>query len=418
MVLKVDPFTPNAPIDDPARFAGRETELTAIVDALFQTANGNPHHVAITGARGIGKTSALHMAARIAQGDTELLDRLGIDTGTFAFNMLSVVHTATRGETVEDVANALLDRLRHALQQTGFKTKEIHWEVDLKLFKVGGSSGPGVIPHVVDQLIDRIEKVSQYVRSNGMNGLLLMVDEVDRITRVAPTRDAQDTVHAGFGSFFKVLSEKLAVRDLKRTAICVCGVEGFLQELTQEHASIERVFRDVPIPPLTDDQATQIIVAALDHVGVDSDDKARRRIVKLSGGYPEPVHLIGSEAFRIDTDNLIDSGDVDAALDQVVKYIRRNYLKDLIARAGSGRDQEILRAMAGLDGEVRSVQQIGEAIGVPPYKFGSNMTRLTRRHILTRQSKGQYRFTEPLLEIYIRRVGIGTSNDDDTDIAD
>jgi hypothetical protein len=417
MVLKVDPFTPNAPIDDPARFAGRETELTAIVDALFQTANGNPHHVAITGARGIGKTSALHMAARIAEGDRSLLDRLGIDTGEFAFNMLSVVHTATRGETVEDVVNALLDRLRHALQQTGFKTNEIHWQVDLKLFKVGGSSGPGVIPHVVDQLIDRIEKVSQHVRDHGMNGLLLMVDEVDRVTRIAATRDARETVHAGFGSFFKVLSEKLAVRGLKQTAICVCGVEGFLQELKQEHASIERVFRDVPIPPLTDAQAEQIIVSALGRVIADSDEPARRRIVKLSGGYPEPVHLIGSEAFRVDVDDFIDTNDVEAALDQVVKYIRRNYLKDLIARAGSGRDQEILRAMAGLEGEIRSVQQIGEAIGVPPYKFGSNMTRLTRRHILTRQSKGQYRFTEPLLEIYIRRVGIGSAEDDELETA-
>jgi hypothetical protein len=38
MALKVDPFTPNTPIDEPARFSGRENELKAIIDALFQTA--------------------------------------------------------------------------------------------------------------------------------------------------------------------------------------------------------------------------------------------------------------------------------------------------------------------------------------------------------------------------------------------
>ena len=30
MALKVDPFTPNTPIDEPARFSGRDNELKAI----------------------------------------------------------------------------------------------------------------------------------------------------------------------------------------------------------------------------------------------------------------------------------------------------------------------------------------------------------------------------------------------------
>jgi hypothetical protein len=64
------------------------TEPGAIVDALLQTAHANPHHVAITGARGIGKTSALHIAARIAEGDRLLLERLSIDTGDLDFKML------------------------------------------------------------------------------------------------------------------------------------------------------------------------------------------------------------------------------------------------------------------------------------------------------------------------------------------
>jgi hypothetical protein len=37
IMLKVDPFTPNTPIAEPARFSGRDGELKAIIDALFQT---------------------------------------------------------------------------------------------------------------------------------------------------------------------------------------------------------------------------------------------------------------------------------------------------------------------------------------------------------------------------------------------
>jgi DNA-binding transcriptional ArsR family regulator len=122
----------------------------------------------------------------------------------------------------------------------------------------------------------------------------------------------------------------------------------------------------------------------------------------MSGNYPEPVHLIGSESFRGDTDGHIDEADVDRALDLVVRHVRANYLSGIISRANSGRDQEILRAMATIDGDVKAVAEVARHLDLTPQAFGSNMTRLTRNGILRRERKGQYRFTDPLLEIYIR----------------
>lgn len=409
-VLRRNPFTPNAPIDDPARFSGRDVELEAIIDALYQTANSNPVHLAITGARGIGKTSILHMAAQVASGDRILIDRIGLNTGAFKFRMLPVIHTGNRGETVEAVANALLAQLRDKLNLAKFKTSEIHWEVDLHLFKLGGSAGPALVPHVIDALVATLERASRLV-GGKYNGILLMVDEIDRLTRISEVTGA---VHeAGFGSFFKVLSEKLALRGLKNVGICLCGVEGFLQELREEHPSIERVFRDVPIPPLSGPQAEQIVIAALDSVGYESTPEARKKIVKLSGYYPEPVHLIGSEAFKADSDQVVDEQDVDMALGRVVRYIKRNHLKNILADAGAGRDREILGAMAAIRDTVVPVRTIGERIGLAPYQFGSNMTRLVRKDVLVRVEKGQYRFREPLLGTYIDQVGLGAGEEEE-----
>jgi hypothetical protein len=412
MALRVDPFTPNTPIDEPARFSGRDRELKAIIDALFQTANGNPRHIAITGARGIGKTSALHMAAKVAAGDIALLERLEIDTGDFAFNMVPVLHTANRGETVKTVSNALLAEMRRLFQARGWRMDDLTWEIDLKLFRVGGKLTPAEVPQVVDQLVDALEKASGRLNDKGVNGVLLMVDEVDRITHVPDVGTSTELVPSGFASFFKVLSERLHARGLRRVGLCLCGVEGFLQVLKTEHPSVERVFRDVLIPPLTSAQSEQIITAALQGTGVGSTEGARRRIVKLSGNYPEPVHLIGSEAFQADTDGEIDESDVEHALDIVVRHVRANYLSDIIARANSGRDQDILRAMAQIDADVKTVAEVARRLELVPQAFGSNMTRLTRGGILRRERKGQYRFSDPLLEIYIRRVGIGAADDD------
>jgi len=413
MALKIDPFTPNTPIDQPGRFSGRENELEAIIDALFQTANGNPRHFAITGARGIGKTSALHMAASVAQGDRELLTRLDIDTGGLVFNMVPVLHTANRGETVESVANALLSELRRSFTKRGWTTTGLSWEINLKLFRVGGQLTPAEVPQVVEQVVDALEGAAGRLNDLGANGVLLMIDEVDRITHIPAVDSAAKPTEAGFASFFKVLSERLKARRLNRVALCLCGVEGFLQVLKNEHPSVERVFRDVLIPPLTNAQAEQIIVRALESVPVTSSELARRRIVKLSGNYPEPVHLIGSEAFRSDTDGHIDENDVEQALDLVVRHVRANYLSDIIARANSGRDQEILRTMAEIDGDTKAVAEVARRMDLTPQRFGSNMTLLTRNGVLRRERKGQYRFTDPLLEIYIRRVGIGTQADDE-----
>lgn len=413
MALKVDPFTPNTPIDEPARFSGRENELQAIIDALFQTAHGNPRHFAITGARGIGKTSALHMAARVASGDRELLTRLEIDTGGLVFNMAAVIHTANRGETVETVANALLAELHRTFTRRKWTTTGLTWEINLKLFRVGGVLTPAEVPQIVEQLVDALEGAARRLNDEGVNGVLLMIDEVDRITHVPSAGASAEPVEAGLASFLKVLSERLSARGLLRVGICLCGVEGFLQVLRNEHQSVERVFRDVLIPPLTNAQAEQIIVRALERVRVTSSEEARRRIVKLSGNYPEPVHLIGSEAFRGDSDGHIDSADVDRALDLVVRHVRANYLSDIVSRANSGRDQDILRAMAGIDGDVKAVADVGRELNLSPQAFGSNMTRLKRNGILRRERKGQYRFIDPLLEIYIRRVGIGSAADDE-----
>jgi hypothetical protein len=348
------------------------------------------------------------MAANVAQGDRELLNRLDVDTGDLSFNMVPVLHTANRGETVESVANALLAELRRNFTRRGWKTTELSWEINLKLFRVGGQLTPAEVPQVVDQVVDALEGASRRLKDQNVNGVLLMIDEVDRITHVPAVDSTAGSVESGFASFFKVLSERLKARGLDRVAICLCGVEGFLQVLKEEHPSVERVFRDVLIPPLTNSQAEQIIVRALESVRVTSSEQARRRIVKLSGNYPEPVHLIGSEAFRRDTDGHLDEHDVEQALDLVVRHVRANYLSDIISRANSGRDQDILRAMADIDGDVKAVAEVARRLELLPQAFGSNMTRLTRNAVLRRERKGQYRFTDPLLEIYIRRVGIGT----------
>lgn len=66
-------FKPNSEIEHPAGFAGRQTQVRQLTDALL-TDRSCP---VIYGDRGLGKTSLALQLARIALGDTVLLEEIG-----------------------------------------------------------------------------------------------------------------------------------------------------------------------------------------------------------------------------------------------------------------------------------------------------------------------------------------------------
>ena len=52
LVLRKNPFTPQGPVRDPAKFAGRRDSFRNAVDALY-----NNKYILVSGPRGIGKSS-------------------------------------------------------------------------------------------------------------------------------------------------------------------------------------------------------------------------------------------------------------------------------------------------------------------------------------------------------------------------
>jgi len=109
----IDPFTPNRPVDDPEKFAGREEQVDEIIDSLFQIANNNPKHTIITGDRGIGKSSLLLQTKLMGAGDNRLPDRLDLDKGLDGFDFVIAWHDADANQTPEDITIGLLRDLNN-----------------------------------------------------------------------------------------------------------------------------------------------------------------------------------------------------------------------------------------------------------------------------------------------------------------
>ena len=92
--LKPNPFTPQEPVTDPNKFAGRGEAIRNAVDALFNNKN-----IIVTGERGIGKSSVAYQLIYMAQGDMALIDKLEIDTDGFQFSFVTGEITVAYRET-------------------------------------------------------------------------------------------------------------------------------------------------------------------------------------------------------------------------------------------------------------------------------------------------------------------------------
>lgn len=397
----VDPFTPNRPVDDPDRFFGRKDPVTEVIDSLFQIQNSNPKHSVITGDRGVGKSSLLLQVNLTSRGDNRLSDRLKIDRGCDKFDFLTVWHDVDSTQTVFDLALSILSKFESSFTKwfSGFKL-----ELDVLGFaKIGqDKTNPANMSTLIDAFVERLKSVEEGSLKNKKSGVLIFIDEIDRIS--------SDSM---ISSFFKLTTERLAREQIKKTAFICAGITGAVQKLEEEHASILRTFRDIPLPRFEPPEVEAIL---LDGFRLASHNlsfvELKERAYEVTVGLPEPIHLLGSEMLSIDTDGTLDGNDFDMAIKKVVTDVRKNKLASLLKKAGAGKYQKILEAMSKFDKKIVPLDFIAREIKQEQSQFSTNMATLVDREILFKPQIGYYSFMDPMLKEYIRTFGVLSIDDE------
>lgn len=190
----VDPFFPNRPVDDPNRFAGRSEQVDEVVDSLFQVANDNPKHTIITGDRGIGKSSLLLQTRDLAEGQNALTDRLEIDLGVPEYDFITLWHDADYDQAPGDITLGILRQLDGVLRNA-FKNVNLKLNISGFLEVSKKSKETHSISELVGEFCGRLEDAANKAGQRGRDGILLFIDELDRVNP-----------ESGIGSFFKLAS--------------------------------------------------------------------------------------------------------------------------------------------------------------------------------------------------------------------
>lgn len=252
-------FTPTSPIDERELFAGREEQVRLIVDVV----NQKGQHGLLFGDRGVGKTSLASVLASFLLAEVPILaPRVNCDT-TDTF------------DTVWRKAFESIELTRNNVSPMGFSK-----DAGQTTSKFSGWIGEALItPDMVRRALITLAQEALPI---------LIFDEFDRLSG-APRRAFADTI--------KMLSDHAVA-----ATVILVGVADSVEQLIDEHKSVERALVQIRMPRMSMVEIRSIITTGAGRLGMTASPVAVSRIAKLAQGLPHYAHLLGLNAARTTID--------------------------------------------------------------------------------------------------------------------
>jgi Cdc6-like AAA superfamily ATPase len=277
-------FTPSAPIDNQALFAGRDNQLNRLIGAVSQRGQ----HAILFGERGVGKTSLANVLLKILRGSQEQLKSVIVNCDT------------------EDRFEQLWCKIFLELENTQSLDFEQHQ----------------INPEFIRLRLQRQIKGSA----------IIIVDEMDRLRRDASfTALMADTI--------KTLSDHST-----NITLILVGVANAVEELIAEHLSIERALIQIQMPRMSADELTKILRKGLEVLSMTMDPDVVNSIVFLSQGLPNYVHLLAlyasQSAIRENKSN-IDLSHLTKAIKQACENAQHSIMSTYSTSISSARQETI-----------------------------------------------------------------------------
>ena len=403
MQFTPNPFRPDKPVDNFDMFAGREDELRILLLSMFNTGHGNARHMIVNGPRGIGKSSFINQIHSVTDNGEEVLERLGVDAGGFRFRFPVFQCRARPGQSAEQIVTTLMDSMPTRLSAGSIRSTVgdfvRRWKPTLSI--------PGVLTlehqsqpatHFGREFVRTLSELWSAIERD-CDGIIFIIDEVDTVAATS-----------GIASFLKVTTEELVDARLHQVAFYLVGTTGVMRHLMSDHPSIGRVFEPVLLQPMSPEESHDVIKRALESSPASRDvrvpDESLKWVVEIASGYPSVIHRLCYEAFKYDTDQVLDRDDFDKAADEMVSRIKRVELGKLLRTAGAGDYRRILIAMAECKSANVPLSYIGQRIGKTSKQLGKYMSDLVERKTIERTDRGVYRYVEPLLRLYVQKLDV------------
>lgn len=392
VVLRKNPFTPQDPIVDPSKFAGRKSEAIRALRYLFDGAN-----ILIQGPRGIGKSSFAHQLLQVKKGNFDFLDRNRIKISTRENSSTICWYGCSSGDNLSDIANGLIKSLTFEL--TG--KVNVSDTIDTKVLNLGDIQKQITTTTKNLSLTEVANDFSLIVRrmcsENGsFSGITFLIDEIDVLNKdisIAP--------------FLKIVCENFSRSTDFNYLFILCGVTGTITRLIREHKSSSRLFQPIDLTQFTKEEIIDLIDITLAESGVTMAEEAKSRIVYLSNRFPHPAQLLGYHAFINCSGNIISYDDVLYSQNMIVQTIKEQEFLTKWTKHKESIQSQILQIIAVDSDDTFTYDTIKKQIStLSKDQIIGAISNLLREEIVDRVSSGSQRFAfrEPLFKIYLQWI--------------
>jgi Cdc6-like AAA superfamily ATPase len=277
-------FTPSAPIDNQALFAGRVNQLNRIIGAVSQRGQ----HAILFGERGVGKTSLANVLLKILKGSQQQFKSVIVNCDT------------------EDRFEQLWCKIFLELENT----QTLDFE-----------------QHQVNPEFIRLRLQRQITGS-----AIIIIDEMDRLKR-----DSYFT--ALMADTIKTLSDHST-----NITLILVGVANAVEELIAEHLSIERALIQIQMPRMSSEELSEILRKGLELLSMKMEQAVMQSIVFLSQGLPNYVHLLAlyaaQSAIRENRSD-IDVSHLSKAIRQACENAQHSIMSTYSTSISSSRQETI-----------------------------------------------------------------------------
>lgn len=380
-------FSPAAPIDSQALFAGRMEQMLQTIDVC----NQKGQHAILFGERGVGKTSL-----------SNLLTSFYIVSKHSSIGILSPRINCDASDDYTSIWKKVFSQIEvtSRIQKAHFKSET----TDLKL-KYADQFGDTISSDEVRQALMIL---------SAKDILILIIDEFDRVEDSKTKIAIADTI--------KTLSDNSI-----NTTLILVGVADTIDELIEDHSSVERALVQIRIPKMSKAESCEIINKGLKVLEMEMEASAKDHIVLLSQGLPHYTHLLGLYSARqaIGRKSLsISFNDVECAIEKALNNAQQSiksayykatmsvrdsiYPQVLIACALAEKDDLGYFAATDIRNPLSSIMK--KRYDVPNFSrhlhgFCSNDRGKILKRIGTERCY-RFRFKNPLMKPYIIMQGL------------
>jgi Cdc6-like AAA superfamily ATPase len=238
----VEVFTPGQPINEFDLFAGRADQIRSLQDATLEPSR----HAIVYGERGVGKTSIANIFHRSLNTDTRSVRNVPVN--------------ANRSDTFSSL-----------------------WTKTFKRIHIAGNGEPFWMDQAFPDAITP-DDVQMALSNFSLNELRIIIfDGYDRL----------NDMHCKVLMTYTI--KALSDYGVNCTIVLV-GVAESISSLVAEHASISRALKQIPMPRMSQDELTDIVVRRLRKTPLHIADDALWRIAYFSRGLPFFTHSLGKYA--------------------------------------------------------------------------------------------------------------------------